>query len=66
VAKGNIDYLVLGKKVGCEDARKGARKYLKKGKELRGFNCKDNVGDYKFVCKNPTSSGTKSYRAQRL
>jgi hypothetical protein len=66
IAKGSVDYLVLAKKVGCEQGRKGAKRYLKKGKALKGFKCDENVGAYKFVCKNKTSRGVESYRAQRL
>lgn len=67
VGKGNRDYLVLAKKVGCRKGRKGAKRFLKKGKALRGFKCSKNVGAYEFVCKKRSGRrGALSYRAQRL
>lgn len=64
VAKGKNDFLVVAKRVDCVKARRGASKYLRKGKKLRGFRCKDNVGVYRFVCKK--NGGKRSYRAQKL
>ena len=62
IAKGNNDYLVVAKRVGCKRGRKGVARYLDKRKPLRGFSCNKNVGQYAFVCKG--SDG--SYRAEKL
>ena len=62
VAKGGNDYRVLGKRMRCGRARKGARRYLRGNGALRGFSCTDDADPYEFIC----GSGSKTYRAERL
>lgn len=62
VTKGARDYRVLGKRMRCQRARKGARLYLRQGRALRGFSCAAPAGQYEFIC----GRGAKTYRAKRL
>ena len=62
VSKGRRDYRVLGQRMRCGRARKGAKLYLREGRPLRGFSCNGDAGAYEFIC----GSGGKTYRAKRL
>jgi hypothetical protein len=62
VSKGSRNYRVLGQRLRCGRARKGARLYLREGRPLRGFSCAGPAGVYEFIC----GSGGKTYRAKRL
>lgn len=62
VSQGRRDYRVLGQRMRCGRARKGAKLYLREGRPLRGFSCGGETDIYEFICGN----GGKTYRAQRL
>lgn len=64
VTKGSRNYRVWAQQMRCGRARKGAKRYLRRGKPLRGFTCNDDEGPYEFICFR--GGGEKNYRAERL
>ena len=63
MAKGKKTYRVRGVAVRCKFARRWTKRYLRRGREARGFDCfSSNAPDVPFYCKK----GDKSYYPERL